>query len=335
MKYPKALKKGDYIGVTAPSEGITKKVNYLRLDNAKSNLEKEGFQYLETSNVRTNEKGRSSSGKERAQQFIELWKNPQVSAIISAGGGCFLSEMLDYLDFEKLAKLEPKWFQGYSNNTEITMLLTTLCDTACIYGPTIKDYGMRNWHQVLKDSILIMQGNEIKQQSYKKCETREWKERIDPYEEYDLTENTKWKNLNNEEKIHFKGRSIGGCFDEVTILIGTKYDKIKEYIEKYKQDGIVWFLEVFEMSTSTIYLHLWQMKNAGYFENCTGIIFGRNLMVREDENMIFEEAIKCAIGDLKIPIIYDADIRTCSATNANSFWSSIRNYIRKRKRNNK
>ena len=50
------------------------------------------------------------------------------------------------------------------------------------------------------------------------------------------------------------------------------------------------------------------MKIAGYFENCKGIIFGRPLFVKEEYDMSFEMAIKESIGNLDIPIIYDADI---------------------------
>ena len=65
--------------------------------------------------------------------------------------------------------------------------------------------------------------------------------------EYNLTQETKWINLKGEEKIEFRGRAIGGCLDCVKVFIGTKYDKVKNYIETYKEDGIVWFLEVFEI----------------------------------------------------------------------------------------
>ena len=62
------------------------------------------------------------------------------------------------------------------------------------------------------------------------------------------------------------------------------------------------------MSTSSLYLTLWQMKNAGYFKNCSGVIFGRSLFMREDYDISFEETIKQAMYELKIPIILDADI---------------------------
>lgn len=308
MEYPKKLEKGKYIGTTAPSAGITKEVDYVRLDNVKNNLDKLGYKYIETVNVRTDEKGRSSSAEERAKQLMELWKNPNVGAVISAGGGDFLSEVLDELNFEELKKYEPKWYQGYSDNTVLTFLLPIIMDVATIYGPNIKDYGMRNLHESLTNSLELMSGKELKQKSFDKCESGEWEERIDPYEEYKLTKKVVWKNLRNQEEIYFKGRSIGGCFDVIVNLIGTKYDKVKEYISKYKDDGIIWFLEVFEMSTPQVFLHLWQMKNAGYFENCKGIIFGRSLMIREDYEISFEEAVRQALDDLDIPIVVDADI---------------------------
>ena len=308
MRYPRNLKKGDYIGVTAPSAGITNQVKLLRLDNVKNNFEKIGYKYLETENVRTDNQGRSSSAKQRAEQFMRLWKDEQVGAIISATGGDFMPEILDELDLDELKGLEPKWFQGYSDNTNLTFILPTICDIACIYGNTAKDFGMRKWHKTLNSSIEIMNGKEIEQESLENCETTEWKDSEDPYEEYDLVNKVEWKNLKGEKKVQFKGRSIGGCFDVVVNLMGTKYDKVKDFIEKYKQDGIVWFLEVFEMSTPQIYINLWKMKNAGYFKYCNGIIFGRPLMVRKDYEISYEQTLKDALSSLDIPVIYDADI---------------------------
>ena len=62
------------------------------------------------------------------------------------------------------------------------------------------------------------------------------------------------------------------------------------------------------MNTSELLRTLWQMKNAGYFKNCNGIIFGRPLFIRNDYDIDFNQAVIDAIGDLNIPIICDADI---------------------------
>lgn len=306
MKYPKFIKKGDKIAVTAPSAGFYKEEQLREYENAIQNIKKMGFEFLETKNVRTHEDGRSSSAKERAKQFMQVWEDESVDAIICAKGGDFACEMLDYLDFERLKKLSPKWLQGFSDITNLGFVLTTNLDIATIYGENIRDYGMREPFKTLTDSIKIMQGKEVVQKSFGVCEPKEDEREI--FETYHLTLETQWKNLYDEKKLMFSGRCVGGCLDVIINLIGTKYDRVKAYIKKYKNDGIVWFFDIFEMSTPQVFCHLWQMKNAGYFEHCKGIIFGRAFLLREDYDMKLARVVKDAIGNLNIPVILEADI---------------------------
>ncbi len=306
MKYPKFIKKGDKIAVTAPSAGFYKEEQLQEYDNAIQNIKKMGFEFWETKNVRTHEDGRSSSAKERAKQFMQVWEDESVDAIICAKGGDFACEMLDYLDFERLKKLSPKWLQGFSDITNLGFVLTTNLDIATIYGENIRDYGMRELFKTLTDSIKIMQGEEVVQKSFGVCEPKEDEREI--FESYHVTQKTQWKNLYDEKKLMFSGRCVGGCLDVIINLIGTKYDRVKDYIEKYKNDGIVWFFDIFEMSTPQVFCHLWQMKNAGYFEHCKGIIFGRAFLLREDYDMNLVRVVKDAIGNLNIPVILEADI---------------------------
>ena len=71
MIYPKFLKKGDLIGITAPSQGIKHKEE--SFDKSLNNLKKE-FRIIETNNVRTN--GIVSSSKEiRVKELNDLIKN--------------------------------------------------------------------------------------------------------------------------------------------------------------------------------------------------------------------------------------------------------------------
>ncbi len=306
MKYPKFIQKGDIIAVTAPSQGFTKKEQILEYENAIKNIKNMGFKFIETKNVRSNKKGRSSSASQRAKQFMQLWKNDDVKAIICAKGGDFAPEMLDYLNFDILKQLQPKWIQGFSDNTNLGFVFTTNLDIATVYGQNIRDYGMNKLHKTLTDSIELMKGKSVIQKSYGVYQPNNYER--NPFESYNLCQKINWSSLNNEEKIHFFGRAIGGCFDVIVNLIGTKYDKIKEYIQKYKEDGIVWFFDIFEMSTPQVFCRLWQMKNSGYFENCSGIIFGRPAYIREDYGLNLAENIKNAIGKLNVPILLDCDI---------------------------
>ena len=306
MKYPKFIKKGDKIAVTAPSAGFYKEEQLREYDNAIQNIRKMGFEFLETKNVRTHEDGRSSSAKERAKQFMQVWEDESVDAIICAKGGDFACEMLDYLDFERLKKFSPKWLQGFSDITNLGFVLTTNLDIATIYGENIRDYGMREPFKTLTDSIKIMQGKEVVQKSFGVCEPKEDEREI--FESYHVTQKTQWKNLYDEKMLMFSGRCVGGCLDVIINLIGTKYDRVKDYIKKYENDGIVWFFDIFEMSTPQVFCHLWQMKNAGYFEHCKGIIFGRAFLLREDYDMNLARVVKDAIENLNIPVILEADI---------------------------
>jgi len=313
MIYPKSIEKGDFIAVTAPSMGITDSKKILKYENAIKNIKNMGYNFIETKNVRTNEMGRSSSASIRAEQFMEIWENEQVSSIICADGGDFACEMLDYLDFDTLSKLEPKWVHGFSDITNLGFVITTNLDIATIYGENIRDFGMSELFKCLTDSFKLMQGEEVVQESFGACEPWDLKKEKkegqgDIFSSYNLEKKYHWKNLYDEEELKFSGRCIGGCFDVIINLIGTEYDKVKEYIQKYKNDGIIWFFDIFEMSTPNVFCHLWQMKNAGYFENCNGIIFGRPAMLREDYEMSLVNVVKDSIGEMKIPVILDADI---------------------------
>lgn len=306
MRYPKFLKKGDYIAVTAPSAGIVEPKKLMEYENAIRNLKNMGFGFLETKHVRTDINGRSASAKERAKEWMQVWQDEKVGAIICAAGGDFAFEILDELDFSVLKNTEPKWVQGFSDITNLGFILTTNLEIATIYGENIKDYGMHKLPRNLTDSISLMEGLEVEQKSFGTYEPKEEERKI--FESYHLTKKGSWKNLKGEEKLYFSERCIGGCLDIIVHFFGTKYDKIKEYCNTYKEDGIVWFLDVYEMFSPQVLHYLWQMKNAGYFENCKGIIFGRPFLIREDYGMSFEMAVKEALGKLDIPIILDCDI---------------------------
>ncbi len=306
MRYPESLKIGDTIGICAPSGGIVEPEKIRKLETAIKNLGNMGYKVIETKSVRKDIKGRSASAKVRAEEFMELLENDEVKLIIYATGGDFLCEIFEYLDFEKIKKLKPTWVQGYSDITGISFLFNTILEIPSIYCQTIKDYAMKPLYRNLTDSLQIASGKEIIQESFELYE-KEWKSH-NANETYNLTEKVEWKNICGEKKIVMQGRAVGGCLDSMICYIGTKYDNVVNYIHNHKEEGIIWFLECFEMGTADLYRYLWQMKNAGYFEYCNGIIFGRPLFIRDDDDISFNEAVKDALGELNIPIICDADI---------------------------
>ena len=305
MIYPEFLKEYDTIGVTAPSDGITDEVKLKRLDNAIKNFEKRGFKIKETPNVRYSIKGRSSSSEERACELEMLYKDKDVKAIICTSGGDFLLEMLSEVDF-KIIKDNPKWIQGYSDPTGLLFTITTNLDIATIYSDNFKTFGMEPWHKSLENNLEILKGNIIEQKSFSKYE--EDKELITGLEPYNLTKKVYWKNLNNEEVINIKGRIIGGCLDLITELFGTRFDNTKNFLEKYKDEGIIWYFDVCELSSESLIRALWKLKDNGYFKYTKGILFSRVFACNSYYDISYEEAISKSLQELNIPIIINTDI---------------------------
>ena len=88
MIIPKYIQKGDTIGVTATSSGITNELKQKRVANATVQLREKGYNVLCTDNLyQADWRGCSSDGKTRARQLNDLLSNEDVTCIISAAGG--------------------------------------------------------------------------------------------------------------------------------------------------------------------------------------------------------------------------------------------------------
>ncbi len=307
MIFPEFINEKDVIGVTALSNGCSKDTDIIRFENGKKQLEDLGYKVSFTDNVFTaDEKGRSSSGRQRAMEFNNLIKDGNVKAIVSAKGGDYLCEMLEHVDFEAIRN-NPKWIQGYSDNTGILFPISTKYDIATIYGNNFGDFGMKPWQACVKNALGVLKGETLIQNSFETFEN-DFHDYITGFEGYSADEKVCWKNARGEEKIEIKGRMIGGCLDVLLNLVGTKYEDALGFCERYKDDGIIWYLESFALGSEALMMGLWQLKTIGWFEHAKGIVFGRPMFYESFSETSYEEAVMTRLGDLNIPIILDADI---------------------------
>jgi muramoyltetrapeptide carboxypeptidase LdcA involved in peptidoglycan recycling len=311
MIYPANLGKGSKIGVTAPSAGCESEADLNALDSAVRQFNKLGYPVIVTENVRNCVKGRSADGPVRARELKQLLEDREVRAIFAAHGGEFLAEMLSYVDFEAL-KSDPKWLQGYSDVTGLVFTVTTNLDIATIYGNNFSSFGMEPWHSSHSDNIKLLEGQDIVQNSFEFYQDGYLK-KLTGLEEYELTKPVSWRNLypDSEEsqgELIIKGRAIGGCLDVLLNLVGTRFDKTTEFINKYKNDRILWFLESYDLGGEAMIRGLWQLKEAGWFQHAAGFIFGRPAMYRTFTDTDYDEAILSMLKELQVPIILEADI---------------------------
>lgn len=306
MIIPEFIKKGDTIAVTAPSDGSAKEIDIRRLELAKEKIKSLGMNVIETDDVRHSLKGRSETARERARQFMSVWKNGDVKCVISAKGGDFLMEMLPYVDYADIRD-NPKWFQGYSDNTGLTFTITVMCDIATMYTSNFNDFAMGTWHESIKNNWDILNGKNVIQRSFGSYQDGFFTG-INGDESYILNKEAGWKNACGGENIRMEGRLLGGCLDVLLSLVGTRYDKVAAFIKKYASEKIIWFFESFSLGSEDIERGLWQLKEAGWLENAGGFIFGRPAFFSSSTETSYREAVLNALGTYGLPVVLEADI---------------------------
>ena len=304
MIYPDKLKKGDSVGITA----VSATSNAQKIDLAIDNIMSLGLNVVETDNVRKDEGIVSSSGKQRAEELLELYKDTNVKYIIAARGGEFLMEMLPYLDeHQDVIRNNPKWFQGFSDPSLLNLYITTKFNIATIHMENISDYAMNPRYKSIQDCIDFMFSNdeELVQESYPKYQKSEYDE--GNTKGYNLTEENVYECDTND--VEFEGRIIGGCIDTFSLISGTKMDNINNFISQF-DEGMIWYIDNCELQPLEFYRRLWHMDQMGYFKNVKGFLIGRSMMQENNNDYYFsfKDAVKRALDKYNVPIVYNVDL---------------------------
>lgn len=332
MKYPKFLPKNGIIGFVAPSFGCNIEPYKTAFNHALEKFQGMGHQIELGPNCYEGcGIGISNTPEACGKELTEYYCSADNDTLISCGGGEMMCETMNCVDFEAIKKAEPKWYMGYSDNTNMTFLLTTLCDTAAIYGPCAAAFGMEPWHQSIQDAYDILRGKKMEVSGYDLWEKESLKDAEHPLLPYNVMEERNirsflpakkqagavtegeslsfWGKESPESEAQMEGRLIGGCMDCLVNLLGTKFDDVKGFNERYKEDGVIWFMESCELNVMAIRRAIWQMKNAGWFEHVKGFLIGRPMMFGQD--MFGCDQYRAVVDLLKeynVPIIMDLDI---------------------------
>lgn len=309
MRYPEFLKKGETLGFIAPSFGCAIEPYRSAFQNSLKKWESLGYRALLGPNCYEGQGvGISNTPQACGAEVNDFFLHQPVQAILSCGGGELMCEILDHVDFEAIGKAHPKWFMGYSDNTNLTFLLTTLCNQASIYGPCAPAFGMEPWHPSLKDAHGLLTGGKWTVESYDKWEKESLKDENHPLEPYHVTEENRVLAFPQQDAA-FSGRLLGGCMDCLVNLTGTRFDKVEEFCHTYRQDGILWFLESCDLNVFAIRRALWQMKEAGWFRYAKGFLIGRpGVHGQQMMGLDQYQAVTEVLQEFSVPVILDADI---------------------------
>lgn len=293
MQYPAFLKENNTVGICAMSSGVGHKIE--SFNESIQYLEENGFQILETKSVR-NASEPSNEAQIRVKELNSLIENENVRAVWLAAGGDFQFETLPYLDFDTIQN-HPKWILGASDPTNLLFPVTCRCNIATIYGFNAGSFDVYGINEYSKSCMDFLMGKNNVLHSSK------LHQHVDFYNDGAPILNTKTQYVG---KIDCVGRLLGGCFESIHDMAGTPYDFVKDFQARYKEDGIIWFFDIFSMNSCDVYRALLQMKYMHYFENTKAILVGRVLFENVSDLISYEQAFQKALPE--IPIVFQMDI---------------------------
>lgn len=304
IKYP-SFEKGATIGVTAPSSGVPVELHDL-VKLSCNRMEQKGFSIICGDTVWTQDKAKSSPTTKRADEFNEMMRDDNINIIIPPWGGELLIEILEHIDF---INMKNKWVLGYSDTSVLLLAITLKTGIATAHGTNLidlrgeyADETTAMWQSVLSTNTgeSVLQYSSVNYQ-------KKWQHDNPSPCVFHLTEPTEWKTV-ADKKVKVQGRLLGGCIDVIRHLIGTPFGDVENFRKQFiNGEPVLWYLENCELSTTDLRRSLVQMKLAGWFDQCSGILFGRSAANMPVGNYTVEDVYKELSDELEIPIIYDVD----------------------------
>ncbi len=265
LSRPAPLVKGDTIGVVAPSYAPTP--DWLLL-GAKV-MEEAGFNVLFEPDVERERRFHHREDEQRAERLMEMWKNPEVKAVIAATGGYGAVRVIPYLNADVFRR-NPKIFVGYSDITALHLWLMRCAQLRVFHGPTLDDLCWTG-EQTVQSLLATL---------------------TDPRPQFELG----GRGVRAVRPGRAVGRLTGGNMCMVQQTIGTPY-------EVDTRDSIL-FLEETRDPMSYVDERLVHLRSAGMLRGVKGIVFG-NLSLDRCEEDEFEDFLLDLLHDFEGPILMD------------------------------
>jgi muramoyltetrapeptide carboxypeptidase len=233
-------------------------------------LERAGYEVLLDPDILEMRRFTRKQDERRAANFMGMWLDPQVKAVIGGTGGYGATRMIPYLEPE-IFRRNPKIFVGYSDITALHLWLMRQAGLRVFHGPTVDDLV-----PIARDpttaSLLTAIANPRPVTKFGRDVARA----IRPG--------------------RVTGRLTGGNLSLVQQSIGTSY-------EIDTRDSIL-FLEETHDPMSFADERLVHLRAAGLLQNLRGIILGGLNLDRSEEDE-FEDFLLDLLSDLHVPILMD------------------------------
>jgi len=269
MIKPVRLQSGDAIAAFAPASLFEKK----KAKEGKLYLKKNHkIEVLETKKPFLKNHFIARTDAERISEFNNWVKNKSIKGMIAYRGGYGTSRIIQKLDIKAL-KNNPKLVIGYS---DLTILLNELVKNGlcCVHGPMLSGDFFRRSH------------TELEQRSFQSCF----------FTGIPIGKVGKKEGLKCFVPGTAKGILTGGNLCTLASSIGTPYE--------FDSKGKILFLEDVGEKPYRIDRLLVQLKDAGKFDKCKGIIFGDFTDCDQAQRPKIKSVIQEALSGINIPVIW-------------------------------
>jgi len=271
---PKALRRGDVIGVIAPASAPTSQE---KIDNGAEYLERLGYRVKFGKNVRAVRGFFAGTDEERAADVNEMFADRQVRAIIAVRGGYGTPRLLPLINY-RLIKHNPKIFVGYSDLTALQLALYKKTGMVSFSGP--------------------MAGVEMFKGIDPFTEEHFWKT-ITSTKKSGVIHNPDARLLKSMGKGKASGVLIGGNLSLITSITGTPYLPSFE-------NSILFFEEIGEECYRFDRM-MNQLALAGIFKNAKGIVVGELTDIKPSDAakpyLTVDEIVADHLSHLSKPIL--------------------------------
>jgi muramoyltetrapeptide carboxypeptidase LdcA involved in peptidoglycan recycling len=314
IRFPRPLLRGDVIGVTSPSAGV-KAALKPRMQFAYSLLQRLGYDVRE-GRCLWGDTLRSASAARRARELQQMLLDESIAAVMPPNGGELLIDILPLIDFERLARAEPKWILGYSDLSTFLFPYTLMTHIATLNGTNLweapihpTDPNLAYWNDIVSLPIGA-RFTQTPAMLYQPHDT-DWSALPHDTTVFDRTTPVKWKCLRQEHDRQFgfqvQGRLIGGTLDVIMMLCGSPWGDVSAFARRCAPEGLLIYLDNCDFNTAQYCRALHQLRHAGWFDRANALLIGRT-SAEAVEGFTQRQALLDALGTLPIPVVYDMDI---------------------------
>lgn len=273
---PARLKEGDTIGIVSPSSAIFETEPY--------KIAVETFQAMglkvKLGEFVSNRFGHlAGTDEERAKEFNDMFKDPEVDAVIALRGGSGAARILDKIDYKAIAE-NPKIFIGYSDITALHLAIFSKTGLVTFHGPLAVSVWNKFSYSIFRDILFDAEAVVLQNPTDTGDNLTQVNNRIRT-----ITPGTA------------RGQMLGGNLSVMTGIMGS------EYFPSQWENKILYLEDVGEQIYA-IDRMMSQLKLGGVFEKISGFVFGKCTDCNPGSgygSFTLEEVIDHYIKPLNIP----------------------------------